>query len=191
MADVQLGVEAHGRTADEVQAALATGSEALLAFLADARAERVRTRGVSVRPDLDQARPPGQPAQIVGYSGRVSVGFQVEAARLGAVLTGALGHGANVVDATGLRPREAEVDAARARLAADATRAALGQARAVAVAAGGRAGPVRSVVVEPAPGLATPLLRGAVMATAAPVATEAGDSEVSASVTATVALTTP
>ncbi len=194
VADVTLGVEARGRTLAEVQDALTAGSGKLLPFLAGAGAERTRTDAVQVQPELDLDAPRGQPSRIVGYSGRVSVGFQVAPDKLGAILGGALDHGANTVDGTTLHPREAELDAARRRLATEATRVALEQARAVAEAAGRRLGAARSIAVDPTPGT-TPrygMMRAAApMAAAAPLATEAGDSEVTASVTVTMALIEP
>ena len=187
VADVRLGVEAQAPAAPEVQKALTSGLTPLLAYLQGASLARLRTSGLMIQPTPQPV--PGQPPQSAGFTGRASVSFQVEAGRLGAVLDGALGHGANTVDGLALRPRESEMDAARNRLAAEATRTALAQAKAVAEAAGLRLGPVKSIAIEPGQGV--PRLMMARAASAGPMPTEAGDSEVGASVTITAALVPP
>ena len=193
VADVALGIEAHGRTLAEVQTGLSAGSGKLVAYLARAGAERTRTETVQVQPEFDRNAPRGQPPGIVGYSGQVTVSFQTTSDKLGTILGGALGNGANTVDATTLHPRAEDVDAARRRLATEATRTALEQASAVAEAAGRRLGTARSISVDPAPRFASrpAMMRAAAAPIAAPIATEAGDSEVSASVTVTMALIEP
>lgn len=196
VADVQLGIETRGRTVAEVQAALATGSAPLIAFLRTTSAERTRTEGVSVDPELDPNPIRGQPPRILGYAGRLSVSFQIEAAKLGPVLTDALGHGANTIQGIAQHPREAEVDAARLRLAAAATRIALDLARAVAEAAGMKPGPPRQITVDgaqsyPRARMAAPAMLMAAAPAPPQIATESGDSEVTATVTATITLLPP
>ncbi len=194
-ADVLLGVEAHGRTLADVQGALSASSSRLTTFLSGNGAERTRTESVQVQPDLDPNATRGQPPRIVGYSGQVTVAFGIAPDKLGPVLSGALANGANTVDGTTLHPREAELDAARRRLATEATRVALEQASAVAEAAGRRLGAARSITVDPAPGFAPRpgLMRAAAapMPAGAPISTVGGDSEVTASVTVTMALIEP
>ena len=190
VADVQLGVEARGRTLAEVRAMLDAGTTPLKAYLDGAGVEQLRTQAVTIRPELD-APAPGRVSRITGYSGRVSVVFVVEASKLGVVLAESLAKGANTIDNAALHPRQAEVDASRNRLAAEATRLALEQARAVAEAAGRRAGPVRSIEVDAAPGFPRPLMARAAVTAAPAIATEAGDSEVNATVTMTVTLLEP
>ncbi len=187
VADVRLGVEAQAPAAPDVQKALTSGLTPLLAYLRDAKLARLRTSGLMIQPTPQPV--PGQPPQSAGFTGRASISFEVEAGRLGAVLDGALGQGANMVDGLALRPRESEMDAARNRLAAEATRTALAQAKAVAEAAGLRLGPVKSIAIEPGQGVPRPMMARA--ASAGPMPTEAGDSEVSASVTITAALAPP
>lgn len=189
VADVAVGVEAHARTVAGVQGALAQGSERLLGFLREQKVERLTTEQVAITPETESVR--GQPDRITGYGGEVRVTFRVPAERLAAVLGGILDQGGNALQSTSLVPREAEFDAAREKLAADAVRAALAQARAVAEAAGRRLGAVRQIEVDPGFGLPRPAPMRAVarMAAApAPIATEAGESEVAATVTVTVNL---
>ena len=192
VADVAIGIDAHGQTLSAVQQALADGSKTLLGYLREAGAERLVTEQVAVSPDTEAVR--GAPNRIVGYSGRVRVRFRVAADKLDQTLGNALARGGNTLESTSLVPRQAEVDAARQELAAQAVRTALAQAKAVAEAAGRRLGPVRQIQVDPGFGLPRPLPAFAtakMMDVAAPIATEAGDSEVAATVSVTVGLVEP
>jgi hypothetical protein len=193
VADVAIGVEAHARTVPAVQAALAQGSDRLLDFLRAEKVERLRTEQVAVTPETEPVR--GQPDRIAGYGGRMRLTFRVPADRLGAVLGGALDKGGNALESTSLVPREAELDASRQQLAAEAVRTALAQARAVAEAAGRRLGAVRQIQVDPGYGLPrpAPMMAAARMTSVAapPIATEAGESEVAATVSVTVNLVEP
>ncbi len=194
VADVAFGIQVHAATVAGVQAALASGSSQLGAYLKSVNAGETRTQDVSVVPELDQRAAAGQPPKVVGYSGHMTLALQVEALALGDVLGGALEHGANQIERTDLHPRIAEMEARHSALAARATRIALDEARAVAAAAGRQVGAVRSLVVESgqAMGPRPVMLRamGAPMASA-PISIEAGDSEVSATVTVTMALIEP
>jgi uncharacterized protein YggE len=192
VADVAIGIDAHGQTLSAVQQSLADGSKTLLASLRDAGAERLVTEQVSVSPDTQSVR--GAPNRIVGYSGRVRVRFRVPADKLDQTLGNALASGGNALESTSLVPRETEVDAARQDLAAQAVRTALAQAKTVAEAAGRRLGPVRQIQVDPGFGLPRPMPAFAtarMMDAAAPIATEPGDSEVAATVSVTVGLIEP
>lgn len=192
VADVALGVDAHARTLAEVQAALGAGSTKLSAYIKTTGAERTRTQAVQVQPELEQNPARGQAPGIVGYAGHVAVEFRIEAERLGPVLTEALKQGATTIDGTTLRPSETELDLARRRLAAEATRIALAEALAVAEAAGRRVGAVRAIVVDGAGQQFVPRPMMARMAAPpAAIATDAGDSEVTSSVTVTQALIEP
>jgi len=191
VADVGLGITAQGRSVAGVQKALADGSQNLLAELRRNGAERLRTEQVSVTPDTTGTG--SDPNRILGYTGQMRVSFRVAAEKLGDVLSAATSHGANTVDGETLLPRESEIDAARQSLAAEAVKTALGQARAVAEAAGYRLGPVQQIMVDPGLGLVQRPMPAfsaprAMAAMAAPVATEAGQSEVAATVSVVVAI---
>ena len=189
VADVSIGVEAHAPTVAATQAALAAGSGKLMAYLRQQGVERLRTEQLSVTPHTVAEK--GQAERIVGYDGSVQASFRVPADRLGAVVSGALANGGNNLDRTAITPRESEVDAERARLAAEAAKIALAQADAVARATGRQLGAIRRIEVDPGRGIVTPgpmMRMAATPAAAAPVSTEAGDVEVTASVTVTVDL---
>ena len=172
---------------------LAEGSAPLLAYLRTAGAERLRTGQVAVTPDTEPVR--GQPDRITGYSGRLRLEFRIAADKLAEVLGGALDKGGNSLEGTVLTPREEELDAARQDLAATATGIALEQAAAVAGRAGRRLGAIRQIVVDPGLGMAPrpmPMFAAARMEAApAPIATEAGDTEMAATVSVVVTLIEP
>ena len=189
VADVSLGIEARAGNVAAVHKALSEGAAPLLAYLRGAGVERLGTDQVTITPQSA----PNQPDRIAGYNGRMQVSFRVAADKLGDVLGGAMGKGVNSIDGTQLVPRESEVEAARQDLAASAVKTALAQARAVAEAAGRRLGAVQQIIVDPGLGLPTrpvPMMSMR-MATAAPVETQAGESEVAATVSVIVNLIEP
>lgn len=196
VADGVIGIEAHGRTVALVQKALAEGSGALMASLRGVGAERLRTLDVSLTPETETP-PRGGAERIVGYTGRVRVGFRVAAEKLPELLGAALDRAGINLEGTVLLPRESEVDAARQSLAANATQTAMAQARAVAEAAGRRLGMVRQLAVNPGQDFSPQqsamlaVASAAARAPAAPVATAAGETEVTATVTVMVDLIEP
>ena len=191
VADVSIGVEAHGPTLAGTQAALAAGNARLLDYLRQQGVERLRTEQLSVTPRT--AADKNGPERIVGYDGRALASFRVPADRVGAVTAGGLGQGGNDLERTVLGAREAEVDAERARLGADAAKAALQQAAVVAEATGRRLGAVRHIEVLAAGEVGPrPLMRLSVAAAAPPpFATAAGDTEIATTVSVTAELVEP
>ncbi len=130
VADVVLGIQVEGRTADAVSNGLAQRSQTLLEYLRQQAVERLRTENVNFQPQVESVR--NGPDRIVGYTGSANVSFR-----------GSLEHGANTISQTSFSPLESEIDNARRELAIEATKAALARADAVAEAAG-----VRVVRVE-------------------------------------------
>jgi len=186
VADVTVGIEVYGRDLPETSRLLAQRSQALLEYLRAEKAERLRTDRVVVSPETQEAR--GQPPRVVGYAGRADVSFRTTPLRVPELLVGSLDHGANLVQQAGASPRDDEQDAARRDLAEEATRRGMAEAMAVAAAAGQRITGVQEIVVEAAGReqararmTASPQLgRGA--QPALPITIEAGDTEVSVSV---------
>ncbi|MBV8913249.1 MAG: SIMPL domain-containing protein [Acetobacteraceae bacterium] len=196
VADVGVGVVARARTVAAVHKALSDGTAPLLSYLRGAGAERLRTEQVTLTPEMEPNRPSSSPPdRITGYTGHLRVSFRVPADKLADVLGGVLDKGANAVEDTTLLPRETEVEAARQDLATQAVRTAIAQAKSVAEAAGRRLGAVRQIVVDPGLGLPprpVPMYAArAAGAAAAPIATEAGESEVAATVSVVVNLVEP
>jgi uncharacterized protein YggE len=147
VADVVVGIEATGRDVASVSQPLEQHSQALLEFLRQQGAERLRTEEVSVEPQTE-TQPNGR-NRIAGYSGHLSISFRTSPQQLPALLGGSLEHGANTIIQTVFTPRESEIDAARQELAVEATKMALAQAEAVAKAADTRVVGIREINVAP------------------------------------------
>ena len=148
VSDAAVSVEVHGRDLRATATALAARSNRLLDLLRAEGAERLRTEGTAFEPEVQSVR--GGPDRITGYAGRTTVTFRTVPERLPILLSGALENGATGVSQSGSLPREEEVEAARAELAAEATRSALARARAVAAAAETRIGGVQRIDLDPA-----------------------------------------
>ena len=136
VADVLLGIQVEGRTADAVSNGLAQRSQTLLEYLRQQGVERLRTENVNFQPQVESVR--NGPDRIVGYTGSANVSFRTTTDKLGTVLGGSLEHGANTISQTSFSPIESEIENARRELAIEATKAALARADAVAEAAGVR-----------------------------------------------------
>jgi uncharacterized protein YggE len=145
VADVVLGIQVEGRTADAVSSALDQRSHTLLDYLRLQGAERLRTENVAFQPQVESVR--GTSDRIVGYSGSANVSFRITPDKLGSVLSGSLEHGANTVSQTQFSPLESEVEAARRDLELEGTKTALARADAIAAAAGLRVVRVEQISV--------------------------------------------
>jgi len=191
VSDATVTIEVHGRDLRGTAAALAQRSGTLLGFLRAQGAERLRTEATGFEPELQELR--GQPDRIKGYAGRAVVSFRTAPDRLPALLSGSLENGATGLLQSGSLPREEEIETARQELAAEATRAALARARAVATAAEARVAGVQRIEVDP-PGTpypyaaeaAAPMMRAP--APVPPMASAAGETEIVVRVLATLRL---
>ena len=150
VADASVSIEVHGRDLRGTATQLGRQAQALLAFLRTQNAERLRTEGTSFDPEVQELR--GQPDRIKGYTGRISVSFRTAPDQLPLVLAGCLDNGATALWQFGSSPREDEVDAARRDMVAEATGAAMAQARAVAGSAGQKIAGIELAEVDPLPG---------------------------------------
>jgi uncharacterized protein len=189
VADVSVGIQTQGVDAASVSRDLAQRSQTLLEWLRGQGAERLATDQISFQPQTHEEKNGQQ--KIVGYTGSTSLSFRTTPEKVGAILSGVLDHGANTIQQTSYATKEEEQDKVRKELAQEATRTAVAQAQAVAEAAGTHVIGVREVNVEPGGMIRPmPMMRMSVnaMAAAAPaMGTEAGDQEIS--VTVSVKLT--
>ena len=179
IATVSLGIEVHGRDVATTLGPLADRSKALLAYLQSQHVDRLGSDQVDLTPETQEQH--GQPDRITGYTGRQTVTFQVDPAKLPSVAGDALAHGANTLQQVGLAPRDADMETARQELAIDATRQAITQIRAVADAADQRVTSLAEIAVAPQGGNLRPLMQAPMLARAAaapalPIA--AGETEV-------------
>ncbi len=196
VSDATVGIEVHGRDLRGTASALARQSQALLAFLRNQPTERLRTDGTSFEPEIQELR--GQPDRIKGYAGRLTVSFRTTPDQLPGLLAGCLDNGATSLGQFGASPREEEVEAARREMVAEASQAALAQARTVADAVGQRIAGVELVEVDPvsvSPAAAMAEYTPERAARPAPpvpkIANEAGDSGLSVQVVMTLRLAPP
>ncbi len=188
VSDAVVSIEVHGRDLRATASQLGRQSQSLLTFLRGQPAERLRTDGMSFDPEIQELR--GQPDRIKGYAGRLTVSFRTTPEQLPSLLAGCLDNGATGLGQFGSSPREQEMEAARLEMVAEASQAALAQARAIASATGQRILGIDMVEVDPAPGLSSaqaPLVfeRARALRPAPPVrpvAAEAGDSSFSVTV---------
>lgn len=188
--DVTAGVEAMGKDMAEVQRQISASSGQLMGYLKAQGAERVMTEDFSFNPET-QAQKNG-PDRVVGYRGSVQVSFRTTPAKAPELLGGVLQHGANTVDGTNFLPTEEEMATAQRAMGVEAAKMARSEAEAIAGAAGMKVVAVRTINVQEENGTGPqPYFRakamGGPMAAAAPIATEAGDQQVTASVDMTVA----
>lgn len=182
VSDVRVSIEVYGRDVPAAAAALSRRSQTLLDYLRAQGVERLRTEAVSFEPETQEVR--GGPSRIKGFSGTGAVTFRTMPDRLPALLAGSLDNGATGLSQSGSAPAEAEVLAARNELAAEAARAALAQATALAEGIGQRVVGVQQVEVNPertdAPG--DRAYRQEAPRATRPIATEAGEASVSVTV---------
>ncbi len=197
VADAVVSIEVHGRDLRGTASALARQSQTLLAFLHGQAAERLRTDGTSFETEVQEMR--GQPDRIKGYAGRLSVSFRTTPDQLPMLLAGCLDNGATALGQFGASPREAEIEAARREMVAEAGEAAVAQARAIAASVGQRIAGVEIAEVDPLPRSDSSPAGYAAMAPRAarpappirPIAQEAGDSALTVSVVMTLRLAAP
>jgi uncharacterized protein len=190
VADVTLAIQLDGRTADAVSNLLAQRSQTLLDFLREQGVERLRTENVSFAPQIQSVR--GAPDRVVGFTGQAFVSFRTTPDKLGALLSGGLGHGANSVSQTEFTPLESEIDTARRELAIEATKKALARSDAIAQAAGQRVIRIENINVEPEEGMRpTPFAASKEMNLSSPptpIATAAGEQDISVRVSVQVVI---
>lgn len=200
VADATVSIEVHGRDLRGTATQLGRQAQSLLAFLRTQSAERLRTEGTSFDPEIQEQR--GQPDRIKGYTGRISVSFRTAPDQLPFVLAGCLDNGATALGPFGASAREEEVEAARRDMVAEATGAAVAQARTVANTAGQKVAGIELAEVDPLPG-AAPLLPGAEFQSdraarpapppppVPPIVSVAGDSDLAVTVVMIVRLAPP
>ena len=197
VSDATVGIEVHGRDLRGTAAALARQSQGLLTFLRGQTTERLRTDGMSFDPEIQELK--GQPDRIKGYTGRLTVSFRTTPEQLPLLLAGCLDNGATSLGQFGSTPRETEIEAARREMVAEATQAALAQARTIADTVGQQIAGVELVQVDPAPGAVPdypvmPYMAERAARPAPPMqamASQAGDSGLSVTVVMTLRVAPP
>jgi uncharacterized protein len=188
--DVTVAVNASGAAMPDVQRRLATQSNGLLAYLRGQKVERLITMNISFSPDVRSQK--NAPDKTVGYDGSEQVSFRTTPEKAPDILAGALSNGANEIESTSFTPTEQEIADARSKLAEQATKTAVGQAEAIARAAGEHVVAVRNINVDNA--VYMPVRRASMAqmefkaaAAAVPMQAAAGDQQLSVDVSITAA----
>ena len=144
--DVSVGVNASGKDLADVQRALATQSNGLLAYLRGQKVDRLITANINFSPDTRSQK--NAPDKTVGYNGSEQVSFRTTPEKAPDILAGVLTNGANEIEGTTFTPTEQEIADARKKLSEDATKTAVAQADAIARAAGMHVVAVRNINVD-------------------------------------------
>ena len=130
---VQLGVEAQGRTAEQVQQEVARRSAAVVDLLRSRRVEKLETTGIRLSPDYsydDGAQ------RLAGYSASNIVSFRIATEQAGNILDQAVQAGASRIDNVSFVAEDDAISAAQQVALRDATQDAQQQANTVLDALG-------------------------------------------------------
>jgi hypothetical protein len=128
LADVQLGIEAQGKTAQQVQEEVARRSSAVVALLKNRGVEKLQTTGINLSPQYNYDN--GKQT-LVGYQASNVVSFRVAANQAGGIMDAAVAAGASRIDSISFSATDqATADAQKVALR-KATEDAQAQAKAV------------------------------------------------------------
>lgn len=189
--DVSVAVNTAGANLADVQRALATQSNGLLAYLRGQKVDRLITANINFSPDVRTQK--NGPDKTVGYNGSEEVSFRTTPERAPDILAGVLTNGANEITGTTFTPTEQEIADARKKLSEDATKEAVAQADAIAKAAGMHVVAVRNINVDNGIVQSLPMIRMAAVnglvgaPPPSPMQTASGDQQLSVSVNITAA----
>ncbi len=108
-ADVQLGLEVQGKTAQEVQQALARQIDPVIEFLKREKVDRLQTGTINISPQYSR----DTPSYVVGYTGFNTIGFSASLEQAGQLIDGAIKAGANRLQSLNQRPDDAALSQAQ------------------------------------------------------------------------------
>lgn len=181
LAQVSLGVEAQGKTAQEVQQDVARRSSAVVALLRSRNVEKLQTTGISLNPVYSYNN---NVQRLTGYSATNIVSFRLNTERVGTLLDEAVKAGATRIDGISFVATDPAIATAQKQALREATQDAQQQANAVLSALNLTPKEIVSIQLNSAnpPEPVRPLARAAVADSAAtPVV--GGEQQVEASVT--------
>ncbi len=185
IAQVSLGVEIQGKTAQEAQQEAARRSSAVVAFLKNQNVDKLQTTGIRLNPVYSYNN---NVQRITGYAATNTVSFRIPIEQTGTLLDGAVKAGATQIEAVSFVANDEAITRAQNDALAEATQDARQQANAVFSALGLSPKEVVSIQINNATPPPRPLLmRGGnlKLENAADVSTPVvgGEQEVEASVT--------
>lgn len=125
---VRLGVEAQGKTAQEVQQEVARRSSAVVALLRSRNVEKLETTGISLNPIYSYNN---NVQRLTGYSATNTVSFRLNTEQAGTILDDAVTAGATRIDGVSFVAADAAIAQAQQQALREATQDAQQQASAV------------------------------------------------------------
>jgi len=133
LTQVRLGVEAQGKTANEVQQEVARRSNSVVALLRSRNVTRLETTGINLSPNYRYDK---NVQTLEGYNASNIVSFRVETQKAGDILDDAVKAGASRIDSVSFIASDAAVANAQKVALRSATQDAQAQADAVLSALG-------------------------------------------------------
>ena len=185
LADVQLGVEAQGKTAQSVQQEVANRSAAVVALLKGRSVQNLKTTGINLSPQYSYNN--GKQT-LTGYQASNIVSFRVPTEQAGLIIDAAVQAGASRIDSVSFTASEQAISDAQKLALRKAAKSAQDQAASVLSALGLSPKEIVNIQLDnanaPAP-VPYPLAQKAMESrvASAPTPVEGGDQSVQASVT--------
>jgi uncharacterized protein YggE len=109
LADIRMGIEVDGKTAVEVQQALADRLKPILDALKQLKQEKIETSSMNIIPEYNKNEPP----QIVGYRGVVEISMTKDASEAGQLIDEIFKAGANRLVSISMKPSDSDLHDAR------------------------------------------------------------------------------
>jgi uncharacterized protein YggE len=128
LAAVRLGVEAQGKTANEVQQDVARRSNSVVTLLKSRKVEKLETTGINLNPTY---RYDNGTQTLTGYTGNNMVSFRVPTDKAGSIMDEAVKAGASRIDGVSFVASDEAIATAQKAALREATQDAQAQAEAV------------------------------------------------------------
>lgn len=182
LAEVSLGVEVQGATAEEAQQEAAQRTSSVVDFLRSRDIENLQTTGITLTPRYDYSN---DTRRLTGYTATNIVRFRADIDQVGAILDEAVRAGATRIDGVSFTAEDEAIAAAQQEALRDATADAQAQADAVLDALGFSAEEIVGIQINQASPPPAPRLemRAASFAEDATTPVVGGEQRVNASVT--------
>jgi uncharacterized protein len=182
LAQVSLGVEIQGKTAQEVQQEAAQRSSAVVAFLKSKNVEKLQTTGIRLNPVYSYTN---NVQRITGYAANNTVSFSIPTAQAGILLDDVVKAGATQINGISFVANDEAIALAQKQALKEATQDAQQQADAVFSALGFKSKEVVSIQVNNASAPPPPMFLRAEASKLADSSTPVigGEQQVEASVT--------
>ncbi|MGV0108320.1 SIMPL domain-containing protein [Nostoc sp. DSM 114160] len=145
LAQVNLGVEIQGKTAQEVQQEAAQRSSAVVAFLKSKNVEKLQTTGIRLNPVYSYTN---NVQRITGYAATNTVSFSIPVEQAGTLLDDAVKAGATQINGISFVANDEAIAAAQKQALKEATQDARQQADAVFSALGFKSKEIVSIQVN-------------------------------------------